>query len=216
MNRLVLGLIGGLCACAVATASYGQIGAVEPSRETAPALLKSDALSFHPAMPETGDQLSLKIKKDDNVASAEVKWSINNEYVETSHYDGIAESVPLHAKIKSGDVIEVVVTPFHTSGVAGKPVSRKVGCRKPAPTLKLAEQKIEGNLYIAKVIASDEDGSPLTLSVSGPPGMAIDPAGTITWKMSETTSGSFNIKVIAKDKTGSQAELTYSFRVTRR
>lgn len=216
MNRLVLGLIGGLCMCAIATASYGQIGATDDSREAAPVLLKPDALSFQPAMPETGDKLSLKIKKDDNVASADVKWSINDEYVETSHYDGIAESVPLQAKIKSGDVIEAVVTPFHPSGVEGKPVSRKIGCRKPAPTLKLADQKIEGNLYTAKVIATDAEGAPLTLSVSGPPGMVIDPKGTITWKMSETTSGSFNIKVTAKDQAGSQAELAYSFRVTRR
>ena len=167
-------------------------------------------------MPESGDKHSLKIEKSDNVASAEVRWSINDQYVETSHYDGIAESVPLHADIKSGDVIEAVVTPFHPSGGGGQPVARKVGCRKPAPTLKLADQKIEGNLYTAKVIATDSEGAPLTLSVSGPPGMAIDPKGTITWKMSETASGSFNIKVTAKDETGSQAELTYSFRVTRR
>jgi hypothetical protein len=216
MNRLVLGLISGLCVCAVVTASYGQIGAVEPSGESVPVLLKSDALSFQPAMPETGDKLSLKIKKSDNVSSAEVTWSINGEYVETSQYDGIAESVPLQAKIKGGDMIEVAVKPFHPSGVAGQPVTRKVTCRKPAPTLKLTDQRIEGNLYTAKVVATDPEGGPLTLSVAGPPGMAIDPKGTITWKMTETTSGNFNVKVTAKDEAGSQAELTYSFRVTRR
>ncbi len=217
MNReLVFGLICGFCICAVATASFGQVEADETSKPAAPILLKPDSLAFQPAMPESGDKLSLKIKKSEDVASAEVKWSINGEYAETSHYDGIVEAVPLQAKIKAGDVIEVVVTPYHPSGTEGQPVSRKVGCRKPAPTLKLADQKIDGNLYTAKVEATDPEGGPLSLTVSGPPGMVIDPKGTITWKMSETTAGSFNIKVIAKDQAGSQAELNYSFRVTRR
>ncbi len=217
MKRLVLGLISGLCICAITSVSFGQVETDEPAQPAAPPIvLKPDAVVFQPSSPGTGDKLSLKIKKSDDLASAEVKWSINGEYIETSHYDGFVESIPLNAKIKAGDVIEAVVTPRSLSGVEGQPVLKKVTCRRPAPVLKVADQKIEGNLYTAKVVATDLEGGPLTLSLSGPPGMVMDSKGTITWKMSENTSGDFNVKVTAKDQAGGQSELTYSFRITRR
>lgn len=45
----------------------------DPLLEAVPVLLKLGALSFRPSMPETGDKVGLSIKKDDSLASVEVK-----------------------------------------------------------------------------------------------------------------------------------------------
>jgi hypothetical protein len=181
-----------------------------------PILLTKNSIKFHPAAPETGDKLTLQIKMNERVASAEIRWSVNGDPLETVLYDGSAESVGLNKEIKSGDVIQAEVIPYDMVGAAGIPISKKVICRKAPPTMKLVEQKIDGNVYSAKVEAKDPEGEPLTLTVTGPQGMVIDQKGAISWKFSQTTSGKFDVKVTAKDKTGGRAELAYSFRISRR
>jgi hypothetical protein len=200
----------------VQTGLFAQTQGTEPPAEGPPILLNQNSVKFHPAAPETGDKLTLQIKMGEQVASAEVRWTINGDHFNTVFFDGSTESLELNRAIKGGDVIEVEVAPYDNSGTAGIPISKKVVCRKAAPSLKLAEQKIDGNTYRAKVEAKDPEGEPLTLSIEGPQGIAIDQKGAITWKFNEKATGKFDIKVTAKDKTGNLAELSYSFRISRR
>ncbi len=178
-------------------------------------MLLKDAVKFHPASPETGDKLTVQIKMTEQMSSAEVRWSVNGEESETANYDGSAESVELNKAIKSGDVIEVEVIPYSMSGVAGRPIQKKVTCRKAPPTLKLVDQKVEKNIYSARVEVKDPEDQPVTLSIEGPAGMTIDNSGAITWKLTDKTSGKFDVKVTAVDQAGGKAVLTYSFRITR-
>jgi hypothetical protein len=181
-----------------------------------PVLLSKDAVKFQPASPETGDKLTVQIKMSEQVSSAELRWSINGEHFDTVFYDGAAGSVELNKAIKSGDVIEVEVIPYDLSGTAGRAIRKKVVCRKGPPTIKLAEQKIEGNVYRAKIEARDPEDQPVSLSVDGPEGMVIDHKGAITWNITEKTTGRFDVKVTAKDKDGGKAVLNYSFRISRK
>ena len=198
------------------TGLFAQESISETPAEDQPVLLANDGVIFRPATPETGDKLSVQIKMSEQASSAEVRWSINGDLFDTVFHDGGAEPVELNKAIKSGDVIEVAVIPFNTSGVAGRPIHKKVVCRKAPPTLKLTEQKIQGSVYRAKIEARDPEDEPVSLSVNGPEGMVIDDKGAITWKFEEKTSGKFDVKVTAKDKAGGQTELTYSFRISRR
>ncbi|HTY26214.1 MAG TPA: putative Ig domain-containing protein [Desulfomonilaceae bacterium] len=209
-------LISGFLLCAGHTALFAQSMSPEPAGDTPPILLRYDAVTFQPASPQTGEKLTLRIQTNEQLASAEVRWSVNGNPVETSLFDGSSESVELNTPLKSGDVIEVEVIPSSTSGIEGRTIQKKTVCRKAPPTLKLVEQKIEGNTYSARIEAKDPEDQPVALSIEGPPGMAIDDKGAITWKLTEKTSGKFDVKVTGKDKEGGKAELTYSFRVSRK
>ena len=198
------------------TALFAQEPIDQSPADARPVLLSKNAVKFHPAFPETGDKLTVQIKMSEKVASADVRWSINGEHLETVFYDGSAGPVELNKAIKSGDVIEVEVIPHDLSGVVGKPIYKKVVCRKAPPTIKLAEQKIEGNVYRAKIEARDAEGEPVSLSLDGPKGMVIDHKGAITWNITEKTTGRFDVKVTAKDKAGGKAVLNYSFRISRK
>jgi len=188
----------------------------ESPADERPVLLANDAVKFQPAAPETNDKLTVQIRTNEQISSADVIWSINGEQLDTMFYDGGAGSVELKKAIKSGDVIEVQVIPYDMSGTAGKPINKKVVCRKAPPTLKLTEQKIQGNVYRAKIEAQDPEGAPVFLTVAGPAGMVIDEKGAITWKLTEKTAGKFDVKVTAQDTTGGRVELAYSFQISRR
>jgi hypothetical protein len=209
-------LIGGFLLLMGQTGLFAQEPIPENPARVQDVLLSKNAVTIHPASPETGDKLSVRIKMTEQVASADVQWSINGEPFDTVFYDGQAESVELNRAIKSGDVIEVTVVPHGTSGEAGRSIAKKVVCRKAPPTIKLVEQKIEGNVYRAKIETRDPEDEPVSLSVEGPQGMVIDNKGAITWNMTEKTSGKFDVKVTAKDKAGGQAVLNYSFRISRK
>lgn len=198
------------------TGLFAQAPITQSPADAPPVLLSKDAVKFQPASPETNDKLTVQIKMSEQVASAEVRWSINGEHFDTIFYDGATESVELDKAIKSEDVIEVEVIPYDMSGVAGRPIRKKVVCRKAPPTIKLAEQKIEGNVYRAKIEARDPEDEPVSLSVDGPEGMVIDHKGAITWNITEKTTGKFDVKVTAKDKAGGKAVLNYSFKISRK
>jgi hypothetical protein len=197
------------------TGLFAQESVTQSPAEVSPILLKKDSVQFDPASPETGDKLGVKIKMTGEISSAEVRWIVNGEEVETAQYHG-SEAVELNRPIKSGDVIEIEVVPYDLSGTQGASVQKKVVCRKAPPTLKLVQQKIEKNTYTARVEAKDAEDGPITLSLEGPPGMTIDDNGGITWQITEKTSGRFDVKVTATDKSGGKAVLDYSFRITRK
>ena len=46
--------------------------------------------------------------------------------------------------------------------------------------------------------------------------MTIDNNGAITWKITESTTGKFDVKVTATDNVGGRAVLDYSFRISRK
>jgi len=198
------------------TALFAQEQGTGPTEETSRAFLPKDAVKFQPASPETGDKLSLIIKMSEQISSVEVRWSINGDQFDTVHYDGSAESVELNKAIKSGDVIEVEVIPYDLSGTPGGTVQKKVVCRKAPPILKLLHQKVDKDTYSAMVEVKDPEDQPVSVSVEGPPGMTIDNNGAITWKITEKTTGKFDVKVTAKDNAGGSAVLNYSFRISRK
>ena len=69
-------------------------------------------------------------------------------------------------------------------------------------------------MYKARVKAVDPEGGPVTLTLlEGPQGMAMDEQGNITWKLAKGVSGSFPVKVSAKDEQGAEEILSYSIRI---
>jgi len=199
----------------------GQIGlfAQEPTTQSpesaTPVFLPKDAVRFQPANPETGDKLALIIKMTEQIPSVEVRWSVNGDHFDTVHYDGSGESVELNRPIKSGDEIEAEVIPYDLSGTPGMAVQKKVVCRKAPPTLKLVRQKIEKDTYTAVIEVKDPEDQPVSLAIEGPPGMTIDNNGAITWKITEKTTGKYDVKVTGTDNVGGRAVLSYSFRISR-
>ncbi len=198
------------------TALFAQEQGTQSPPEPSPVLLTKDSVKFQPASPETGDKLALIIKMTEEISSADVRWSVNGDHYDTVQYDGSGEPVELNRAIKSGDIIEVEVIPYDLSGTPGRTIQKKVVCRKAPPTLKLVDQKVERDTYSATVEVKDPEDQPVSVSLEGPPGMTIDNNGAITWKITEKTTGKFEVKVTATDKLGGKAVLNYSFRIGRK
>ncbi len=192
---------------------YGQDTTSEPAEIGRARIAK---LTFEPPAPRTGDRLKVQIKFGGETVRAEVRWAINGEEVERYDFLETVPYVELERPIKGGDNIEVTVTPYDGQEVRGKTIVEKVFVNNSPPSIQLGEQKIAGKVYRAQVHASDPEDEIASLTLEqGPPGMSIDQNGMITWKFSENTAGTFNIKVSAKDKHGAEAILTYSFTIRR-
>jgi len=166
-------------------------------------------LSFDPAKPETGGQLKLKLKLV-NAVRAEVRWSVNGEEADVSYYDGLSGNVPFEKPLKAGQTIKASVTPFDDTGAKGETIVKSVTCAGAPPLLKLLHQRLEGDMYTAKIEAKDPQEGKITLSVEGPEGMKIDQDGNITWRLKKDQTGQFHVKVTGKDEQGGLAEFSYT------
>jgi hypothetical protein len=168
-------------------------------------------LQFDPERPVTGDQLKLRFKLDGGALRAEVNWMKDNEEIQKNDFDGVADGVELKKTIKKDDKLSVEVIPFDATGASGPKAVKKVSVGNAPPLLKLQNQHLEGNLYIAIIEATDPEGDQVELSLAqGPKGAVIDQAGQLTWKFDPNTSGSFPMKVSAKDSQGGQSALSFT------
>lgn len=191
----------------------GEVSFGQSEEEPAPEPARITDLRFDPERPETGAHLRVAIKMAGTVR-AEVRWSLNGEEVELADYDGLSGFVDFTKPIKSGDKIEVSVTPFDFSQAPGPTASKEIVCGNAPPSLKLVKQELTGYNYHALVEAKDPENEPVVLSLEGPPGMRIDQKGNLNWNIG-TQSGHFQVKVTAKDQEGATAILSYSIEIGR-
>jgi hypothetical protein len=183
----------------------------ESNRKAPPS---ASELRFEPERPETGEKIKLYLKLN-NAIRAELRWSVNDNEVELTDYNGVQDHVVFDKKLKGGDVLKVSVTPFNELGEEGKSLEKKLKFADSPPLLKLLDQNLKGSTYTAKVEAKDPEDKPVKLSIEGPKGIQIDQKGNITWKMASGTQGKFPIKVIGTDEKGAQAQLTYTITIRR-
>lgn len=179
-------------------------------------IARIEEVTFDPPAPRTGARLKVNIRFGEKTVRAEVRWKVNDEDVEQYDYLGVTPSVELERPIRALDKIEVMVTPFDNEDVRGKEVVKRVSVDNASPTIKLVEQKIKGNVYQAKVDASDPEDELVSLTLEeAPPGMTMDQNGAIKWKFADNATGEFHVKVVARDKHGAEAILEYSFAIRR-
>lgn len=175
-----------------------------------------DVLKFVPELPQTGDNLKIKMRFAGGANRAEVRWVLNGEEVRQSDVYDYSPTADLDADIKSGDTIKVEVTPYADFGQKGHTITKTVVCQNAPPNLKLGGQDLQGETYVAKVDAEDPEGRGVTFTLrQGPDGMKIDGGGQIRWEMPKGTSGKFTVKVAAKDEEGGEAVLSYTFTIRR-
>jgi hypothetical protein len=169
-------------------------------------------IKVEPAQPRTGDTVKIWFNLGEGAARAEVRWSLNGEEVQLSDYVEAVKYVEFDRPAKAGDTIVATITPFDATGEAGRAVVRRIVCATAPPQLKVVNQRIEGNSYRAKIEARDPQGGTVSLSLdAAPPGMNMDPMGTIDWPLGKDTAGRFPVKV--RGKTGQGGESVLSFDV---
>lgn len=170
-----------------------------------------EQMKFDPEQPVTGETLKLVIKIGGDALRAEILWRINDNEVARSDYDGLIPSLKLDHKINVGDKISATATPFDAIGTAGKTETKSVTVENAPPTAKLSDQKIIGNVYSAKITATDPEGGPITYSVNqGPDGLAIDQHGNVNWRLLDSTSGNFPVIIGVKDEKNAETLLQFS------
>lgn len=183
-----------------------------PAAEAAPEVT---GVTFDPANPATGAKLKVRFKYKEPAVQARVKWTVNDEDLGSGKHDGIAAEAQLDKDLKEGDVVKVEIIPFDGGGSEGQPVTKSVTIANAPPDMQFIYGRLEGEVYRAKVEAKDPEGGPVTFTVEGPEGMKIDQKGNITWKLRPRTTGSFDIRVVAKDDKGLETVLTYSIGLRR-
>ncbi|MFH0821971.1 MAG: putative Ig domain-containing protein [Pseudomonadota bacterium] len=184
----------------------------DESEESRPAV--TAAASFEPSPPRSGAPVKLRIRLGGNAIRAEVKWFINGEEVGVTDFDGVGPSVVLEQTMKIGDKIRAEVVPYDAYGNSGSPAVLDAECQNSAPDLKLTSQKLDGLMYTAKIKATDPEGSPVTLTLhKSPEGMTIDADGTIKWRITNETSGAFEVEVLGRDEQGAEAVASYTFNI---
>jgi hypothetical protein len=168
-------------------------------------------LKFSPERPETGEALKMRIALGGGALRAEVRTSRNNDELGTTYYDGLSDFFEVKDRFKAGDKVKVEVTPFDAQGASGAPMVKTVEIANAPPTAKLVDQKITGNTYTARIEAKDPEGDPITFTVNeGPAGLTVDQKGNVSWKLGETTSGTFPISISVKDSQGAGVVVSYT------
>ncbi|MFH1112477.1 MAG: putative Ig domain-containing protein [Pseudomonadota bacterium] len=201
-----------MLALLVAVPGYQAADCRAESGKEAPPYLSD--LRFDPERPETGEKIKLYLKLN-NAVRAECRWSVNDEEVDFTDYNGVDDHVVFDKQLKAGDVLKVSVTPFNSEGDEGKTLEKTLKFRDSPPLLKLLDQNLKDSVYTAKVEAKDPEEKPVKLNIEGPKGMEIDQEGNITWKMESGTQGKFPVKITGTDEKGAQAVLSYTIGISR-
>lgn len=163
-----------------------------------------------PPIPRTGDKVKLSFNLAGGAIRADVQWFYNGEDLGTVYYDGYGPPLELDRVLKAGDKLVVAITAYDASGDRGKVVEQKIECRKAPPILKLSSEDIKGEIYTAKIEATDPEGGKVKLSLEqAPKGMTIDQQGNIEWKLQRDVSSRNIIKVKGEDDKGQKSFLTY-------
>jgi len=189
-------------------AAYGQ--------EVAPKNAALVDVKVEPEQPRTGDTIKIRFKLGNGVERAEVRWAVNGEEVQLSDYLETVGYVELDRPAKAGETVVATITPFDVNGEAGRAVVRKIVCGNAPPELKVVDQRIENNTYTAKIEARDPQGGAVSLSFdSAPPGMKMDPRGSIGWPLGNDTAGRFPVKVRGKTAQGGESVLSFDVGIRR-
>jgi hypothetical protein len=168
-------------------------------------------IKFDPPQPMTGQQVKLNIRLEGAAVRAEVKWSINGEEVETTDYDGLGKPVKLDKETKAGDKVSVAVIPYDGIGASGTEAKGEITIAPAPPIVKVGEQKIQGNVYTARVDAVDPQGGPVKFTINqAPEGLTIDSQGNVTWRISEGVAGSFPVVIAASDERGGHSVVSFT------
>ncbi len=174
------------------------------------------SLRVEPEQPRTGDTIKIWFNLGPDAARAEVRWLVNGEEAQISDYVESVKYVALDKPAKAGDTIVATITPFDVSGTAGRAVVRQIVCGGAPPELKVVDQRIEEGAYKAKIEARDPQGGTVSLSLdAAPPGMKIDPRGSIDWPIGNDTAGKFSVKVRGKTAKGGESILSFDVGIKR-
>ncbi len=195
--------LAGLIAC------EGWLGTVAEAQATSEMI---EELRIDPNPPQSGDKVSIVIKLGMASPAAKVQVSIDGKVVKEFEYDRDRPPVVVETALEAGNKVEVKAIPMDINGHEGTPKTVTAVCAKAPPSVKLGQQKLDGNYYSAQVVAKDADGKPVTVTLKeGPQGMKLSPDGTITWNFPQGTTGRFGVSVVAKDADGAETMLSFSF-----
>jgi hypothetical protein len=166
---------------------------------------------FDPERPVTGDNLKLVIKLKGSAVRAEIRWNVNGEDAGFSDYSGFGDSTAFPKKISSGDKIVAEITPFDGYSKAGKVLKLEVVVAPAQPIATIKDERIAGNMYTAKVEASDPQGGALTYTViKGPDGLTVDKSGAVKWQIPDGATGSNPVLISVKSEKGGESQISYS------
>ena len=143
--------------------------------------------------------------QDGDVPTFDYRWFRNGEPVEGAS----SASLPL-ASLKRGDrvVVEVVAHDETSASVPLRNDPFTFDNQPPRFSSQPAAPRPTDKLFQYQAAATDLDGDPLRYElVSGPVGMAVEPAGSVYWQLptGELRRGAFPVRLRATDAKGGEA-----------
>jgi len=163
-----------------------------------PPIIRTVVLGPLPA--KVGDVVTVNIDggdADGDMVRYSYRWSRNGQVILDGEQDSISTG-----EFATNDVVTVAVIPRDHIAQGKEVISDPVSLanRSPKFTSAAPASMVQGQFsYVA--IAKDPENDPVTYVLeSAPPGMSIDErSGRIQWPVPANLSGSFRVKVVAKD-----------------
>lgn len=145
---------------------------------------------------------------DQDPVTLDYTWYINGEAQSDVSFDQLRPG-----RFKRGDTIEVEVRPSDGK-TEGDALRAKVVIAN-APIVMDTQPRELTRIDGFRMKATDPDGDPITWRLEGqPPGMRIDPDGTLRYQGSEEDpGGDYTVRIVAEDSGGAFAVMEVPMRV---
>ena len=126
---------------------------------------------------------------------------------------GLVQWTPALSQLGVNQVAVAAIDPNGAGGSQSFTITVALANASPTITSVPNQFILAGQLYRYDVPASDPDGDPLTYSLTGPPGMSIDPLGRVSWTTTIANAGTNRIAITVSDNHGASITQTYDLLV---
>jgi len=190
----------------------GQMGSGEIRLVNSPPKIQS--VFIFPQKPVVGQELAANVKAEDadgDVLSYRYQWLRNGQPV-----PGAAQASFSTGQTKRGDGVGVRVVASDgedtTDAFPALPVT--VSGRLPVILSQPPGEMPQGGTFTYQLIAQDPEGGRISYSlITGPPGMALNPAsGLVSWTLPQERGNAYPVTVRVTNEEGSWAEQNFTLR----
>jgi hypothetical protein len=162
-------------------------------------------LVFTPKSPKDGDSVHVDVTAtdpEDRGMTFRYVWKVNDVESIEEH------SATIRTSLKKGDTLSVTVV-ARDDEQDSEPMTLSATVTGLPPIMETTPNQL-GRLDGVRMRASDPDGGDITWTLTGgPQGMAIDAAGVLHYKGSESEpGGSYEVAIVATDPDGDFAKMS--------
>ena len=170
-----------------------------------------DEVRLTPKAPKDGESVHADViatDPEDRGMTYRYTWKVNDVENIEEH------SATIRTSLRKGDVLSVTVI-ARDDEQDSEPATASASVTGVSPVMETTPSQVR-SLDGVRMRAFDPDGGDITWTLTGgPAGMAIDPAGVLRYKGSETEAGgSYEVAIVATDPDGDFAKMMLPIKIS--